>query len=112
MKQVQIPLETRHGWLKNGNIPGNFSTAPRCGAKTRRGTPCQCPAVTNGRCRLHGGLSPGPKTAEGIECIRRARLKHGRFTKEARAERRYIRELILASRASLRVLDGSPVPTI
>jgi len=112
MKQVQIPRETRHGWLKNGNSPGNFSTAPRCGAKTRRGTPCQCPAMTNGRCRLHGGLSTGPKTAAGIERIRRARLKHGRFTKEARAERRNIRKLILASRAALRVLDGSPMPTI
>jgi hypothetical protein len=112
MKQVQIPREVRRGWLKNGNIPGNYSTAPRCGAKTRRGTTCQCPAMTNGRCKLHGGMSTGPKTAEGIERIWQARLKHGRFTKEARAERRYIRELILASRASLRVLDGSPIPTI
>lgn len=33
----------------------------KCGAKTRNGTPCQKPAMTNGRCRLHGGLTPaGP----------------------------------------------------
>ena len=46
---------------------------PRCGAKTRRGLPCQAPAVwnkvndrpANGRCKLHGGLSTGPKTDEG-----------------------------------------------
>ena len=46
---------------------------PRCRAKTRRGSPCQAPAVwnkvndrpINGRCKLHGGLSTGPKTDEG-----------------------------------------------
>jgi hypothetical protein len=37
-----------------------------CGAKTRRGTPCQCKKLYRGsRCRFHGGLSTGPKTAEG-----------------------------------------------
>jgi hypothetical protein len=29
-----------------------------CGAKTRRGTPCQNPAMKNGRCRMHGGATP------------------------------------------------------
>ena len=60
---------------------------PRCGAKTRRGSPCQAPAVwnkvndrpVNGRCKLHGGLSTGPKTDEG-RCrsaqAARARMKH------------------------------------
>ena len=66
------PHEPRRGWLKNGNPPGDFSTAPRCGAKTRQGTPCQCPGMRNGRCRIHGGLSTGPKTAAGIERIRKA----------------------------------------
>jgi len=32
---------------------------PRCGARTRRGSPCQSPAMPNGRCRMHGGKSPG-----------------------------------------------------
>jgi hypothetical protein len=36
-----------------------------CGARTRRGTPCRCKALANGRCRLHGGLSKGPKTLRG-----------------------------------------------
>ena len=40
-----------------------------CGATTRRGSPCQCKAIRTKRgawrCRLHGGLSTGPKTAEG-----------------------------------------------
>ena len=37
----------------------------KCGAKTRKGTPCQCKALANGRCKLHGGRSTGPRTAEG-----------------------------------------------
>jgi hypothetical protein len=37
----------------------------RCGAKTRRGSPCLCKALRNGRCKYHGGLSTGPRTAEG-----------------------------------------------
>jgi hypothetical protein len=37
-----------------------------CGAKTRRGTPCKRRDLyTSGRCRLYGGLSTGPTTAEG-----------------------------------------------
>jgi hypothetical protein len=38
----------------------------RCGAKTRKGTPCQRRELfKNGRCRNHGGLCTGPKTEEG-----------------------------------------------
>ncbi|WP_067936374.1 HGGxSTG domain-containing protein [Alicyclobacillus kakegawensis] len=33
---------------------------PKCGAKTRKGTPCQNNAMANGRCRMHGGKSTGP----------------------------------------------------
>jgi len=44
---------------------------PRCGAKTRKGTPCRAPAVSgSNRCRLHGGLSTGARTEEGREAIR------------------------------------------
>jgi hypothetical protein len=47
---------------------------PLCGARCRDGHPCQARAtrdietgcyVRNGRCRLHGGLSTGPRTVEG-----------------------------------------------
>ena len=46
---------------------------PRCGARTRSGAPCLAPAwwpsglaaPRNGRCRMHGGLSTGPRTAAG-----------------------------------------------
>lgn len=87
-KNRDKPHEKRRGWLKNGNPPGDFTKAPRCEAKTRKGTPCQCPAMKNGRCKLHGGKSTGPKTPEGIERIRQSHLKHGIYTKDAIAQRR------------------------
>lgn len=38
----------------------------RCGAKTRAGTPCKMNALhRNGRCKLHGGMSTGPRSAAG-----------------------------------------------
>jgi hypothetical protein len=37
-----------------------------CGAKTRAGTPCKLTSIyANGRCKLHGGMSTGPTSAEG-----------------------------------------------
>lgn len=37
-----------------------------CGAKTRAGTPCKRRDLfRSGRCKLHGGLSTGPKGASG-----------------------------------------------
>jgi len=43
-----------------------------CGARTKRGTPCQLPAgwgtdhLGEGRCKLHGGKSTGPRNGPGI----------------------------------------------
>jgi hypothetical protein len=40
--------------------------ALRCGARTRRGTPCKRHDLYgSGRCPLHGGLSTGPRTEAG-----------------------------------------------
>ena len=37
-----------------------------CSAKTRAGTPCKrIDLEANGRCKLHGGISTGPRTTEG-----------------------------------------------
>jgi hypothetical protein len=44
--------------------------------------------MKNGRCRLHGGLSTGAKTAEGLERIRKAVTKHGRYSARVKALRR------------------------
>ena len=48
--------------------------------------------MRNGRCRIHGGLSTGARTPEGIERIRRAKTKHGRYSAAAIAERKRFRE--------------------
>lgn len=66
---------------------------PRCGAKCRDGHPCQAPAVwdkmmdrsRNGRCKLHGGKSTGPRTPEGkarIAIAQRERWQEWRKSKE------------------------------
>ena len=45
-----------------------------CRARTRRGTPCRCKALANGRCRLHGGKSTEPKTLGGkVKALRNLR---------------------------------------
>ena len=47
---------------------------------------CPGPAMHNARCRMHGGPSTGPKTAEGMARSRQA-TKHGRYSNRAKAER-------------------------
>jgi len=72
-----------------------FLNSPRCGAKTRKGTPCKAPAMANGRCRMHGGKSPGaPKGNKNA-------LKHGFYTKTAIEQRKRIRQLIKDSKELL-----------
>jgi len=81
----QIGVETRFGpeW------PGQ-----RCIAKTRRGTECQRAAYKhNGRCGLHGGLSTGARTPEGLQRISKANLKHGRQTKDKLEAKRHAAEV-------------------
>jgi len=54
--------------------------------------------MKNVRCKFHGGLSTGPRTPAGLERSRRARWKHGVYSKETkamlRASRRQWRELV------------------
>jgi hypothetical protein len=83
----------RLGRLKNGNPPGDFAAAPRCGARTRKGTPCRQPAMPNGRCKMHGGKSTGPRTPEGLGRSRRSNWKHGARSAEAMADKRHARAL-------------------
>jgi hypothetical protein len=67
----------RRGRLRNGATLGDFLAARRCGAHTRSGESCRQPAMKNGRCRMHGGLSTGPRTAEGRARCAAARRIHG-----------------------------------
>jgi hypothetical protein len=96
-KMGDEPHAKRWGWLKNGNRPGDVSKAPRCGARTRQHTLCREPAMRNGRCRMHGGMSTGPRTPAGLEHSRQARWKHG-------ARSREIREVLRANRERWRSL--------
>ena len=70
--------------------------APRCGAKSKRnnGKPCQQPAMKNGRCRLHGGKSTGPRTLAGSIRSADAKITHGLRTKKAIDEQRQMREMM------------------
>ena len=81
-------IPAQYARVRHGLFPKELiMKKPRCGAKTRRGTPCQAAAIWSTRsrrftrCKNHGGLSTGPKTAEGIERIRRAVTKHGRYSR-------------------------------
>ena len=56
------------GWRRTEDfppVPEAFADLT-CGAKTRAGTPCKrIDLYWSGRCKLHGGLSTGPKTEVG-----------------------------------------------
>jgi hypothetical protein len=95
------------GRLRNGNPSGDYLKSPRCGARTRAGGCCRQPATANGRCRMHGGLSTGPRSPEGQARCRTSRLVHGYRTRAhldlrsraAHAARR-LRDLTAQLRAS------------
>ena len=72
----------------------------RCGAQTRAGMPCLRWPMPNGRYRLHGGCSTGPRTAEGLARIRAARTIHG----GRGAEMRKLRAIIIALNAETKRL--------
>jgi hypothetical protein len=79
----------------------------RCGAKTRSGKTCMWPAVSRkSRCRMHGGAA-----GSGAPRGNKNALKHGRFTREAIAERRLVRSLLQESRALIRT-SGRRRPAI
>ncbi|HLO78344.1 MAG TPA: HGGxSTG domain-containing protein [Magnetospirillum sp.] len=73
---------------------------PRCGARTRKGTPCQSPAVTGRkRCRMHGGAD-----GSGAPAGNRNALKHGHYTAKAIEERRALVAFIRECRDNLATL--------
>ena len=112
----------RQGRLRNACPSGNPAKAPRCGAKTRRGSPCQAPAMRNAkgrytRCRLHGGASTGPRTLEGLQRSRSARWKHGRYSavrkewwQQFRSFVRHVRAELEAIRHGLKTIDPGRTP--
>jgi hypothetical protein len=68
----------------------NMRGAPRCGAKTRAGGQCQCPAIRGRkRCRIHGGRSTGAPHGDG-----NGNYKNGYWTAEAVEDRRWTKEML------------------
>src|SRR5215469_4774733 len=73
---------------------GPMLASPRCGAKTRSGQACMAPAVSGKtRCRMHGGAA-----GSGAPRRNKNAVTHGFYTREAKAERQKIRNLVLHSR--------------
>lgn len=77
--------------------PMAMHQSPRCGAKTRSKHPCRSPAMPNGRCRMHGGASPGAPKGE-----RNGNWRHGRYTNEARETREELNDWIRVMRLAAR----------
>lgn len=85
---VSFDDETRAQLSENNNRK-NISNL--CLARTRSGLPCQKPPLkSKSRCRLHGGLSTGPRTADGKARIASANYKHGRRSKKFNEIRKQI----------------------
>lgn len=67
---------------------GPDSTLRICGCTAKQTRqPCRAPAMKNGRCRLHGGRSTGPRTEAGKAVIREAtrkRLARAAITEDRR----------------------------
>ena len=79
--------------------PRQLRNAARCGAKTRAGSPCRSPSVAGKRrCRMHGGAA-GIRRPQGA---RNGNYKHGRYTAETIATRRWLRRRIREVRALTR----------
>jgi len=81
---------------------GPMRASRRCGARTRKGKPCQAPAVSGkARCRMHGGAR-----GSGAPIGNQNALKHGMYTKVALEERRALRRLIREMQESLQEIEG------
>jgi uncharacterized protein YjcR len=91
---------------KVGDHPRNtgpMRDSPRCGARTRKGTPCQSPAVSGkARCRMHGGAK-----GSGAPMGNTNALKHGMYTKAALEEQNVLRRMIREMEESLLEIEES-----
>ena len=65
----------------------------KCGARRKRdGSYCIAKPLVNGRCKFHGGMSRGPKTAEGrLRALANLRQNHVSAPRERNAEPHHTR---------------------
>jgi hypothetical protein len=85
-------IASRTSWGLTGITMGTYAAVishrPRCGAKTRAGRPCRMRVeFGKARCRLHGGLSTGPKTEAGRTRIAEAQRRRWREYRKAHKDR-------------------------
>ena len=91
MQRAGVMLPVAQNYSCSAGAPDLVSAT--CGAKTRGGAACRNMPMRNGRCRMHGGGSTGPKTAAGRERWRAAVTIHGGRSQEMMKFRRQLREL-------------------
>jgi len=74
----------------------------KCGAYARStGQPCQAKALTNGRCKNHGGMSTGPTTLKGRQAIAQATRQRMVSGQQERALVGFYRWLEVSGRETL-----------
>ena len=79
-------LETKEKYI---NLFGKDTVARRCQAMSKRSHhQCKKAALTGKNvCRIHGGLSTGPRTEQGRKRCAEAKFVHGFETRELREMR-------------------------
>jgi hypothetical protein len=77
----------------NGGERPALAARPHCGARCRSGSPCEAPRVwvkgadaPRSRCRMHGGLSTGPRTPEGRATIAQSNRRRAAQRRAAQAQ--------------------------
>ena len=93
--------------MKNEDQPQaphyTFLKAQRCSARTRKGTPCQSPAVHGkNRCRMHGGAK-----GSGAQKGNQNAFKDGWHSTKAIAERRKLKEMIHALKETIEKAENN-----
>jgi len=61
----------------------------------------------NGRCRMHGGASTGPRTGAGLARSRRANWKYGLYSSEAKLAAKRLQQLLRECRQQCREITES-----
>ena len=77
---------------------GDVQPHARCGAKTRSGTFCMNWAMSNGRCRMHGGKSTGaPKGNQNS-------FKHGMRSRAYTEQRKQMMDILRECRKRILII--------
>lgn len=61
----------------------------------------------NGRCRMHGGTSTGPRTERGLARSSRANWQHGLYSAKAKLEAKLLHQFLRECREQCRDITAS-----